>query len=267
MKLTPAFALAAVLGFGSVAQAAVISGTSSAFGESINLVVTPVVGVQATVTSGPLAQVQGLAPAPYNLSNSAIGATVAITTGLTGLTAELGVLNAEAASNVDGTAGPKSATASASIAGLLLSNILSVGAVTSSASVSGDFGALNIAGNATIAGLTVLGAQVTVATAANTVLFNALGLRIVANEQLVTANSITVNALDITFTNFVAGTDILNGSIILAQSQAALFTVAGGTGGGTPPVVAVPEPASLALFGIGMLGLGAVRRRQAARQG
>ena len=62
---------------------------------------------------------------------------------------------------------------------------------------------------------------------ANTVLLNLLGLRVVLNEQIASGDNVTsagimVNAIDVSFTNFLLGTNRLNGNIIVGHSQAAI---------------------------------------------
>ncbi len=100
--------------------------------------------------------------------------------------------------------------------------------------------------------------------AANTTILDLgslVGLKIIANEQIltdvVTGNThtatLTTNALDINFTNFLLGGKILNGQIIVAQSSAS-FTRA------------VPEMSTWAMMIIGLGGLGgSLRSRNRAK--
>ena len=82
--LSVGFSLGTLLTGMPAAEVTVISGSSSAFGESVSLTLTPFVGPDVVVTSGPLPTVSGNAPPPYNLTDSVISASVAnvLTTGV-----------------------------------------------------------------------------------------------------------------------------------------------------------------------------------------
>ena len=99
--------------------------------------------------------------------------------------------------------------------------------------------------------------------APNTVLLSVGGLSIILNEQNqigdgVTGLGIETNAIHIDFNNFLLGTGLVNGDIIVGQSQA-WASVGERTAG------AVPEPATWAmmLLGFGMVGF-AIRRGRTA---
>lgn len=234
------------------AHATVISGSSSAYAESIDLTFTTLFG-STTITSGPLPTASGTAPPPYNVANS----VASLSLGGPAFSITAGILNAAASSTVDGLPGSRTTAASASIANFAVSvlslfPVLSATLISSTAQVSGDFGSLTPSGSASITGLTVLGVPVAVSSAPNTVLFNSLGLEIISNAQTVTADSIAVDALDITFDDVgVGGLASLSGSIILSHSQAEETAIPN----------AVPEPISVAILCMGLLGLGLVRQR------
>jgi hypothetical protein len=104
--------------------------------------------------------------------------------------------------------------------------------------------------------------------APNTVLLDALGLRIVLNEQIVGGNggsmqSLTTNAINIGFDNYLLGGRLLTGNIIVANSFAGIVVDPAVVV--DPPVSGVPEPAVWLqmILGFGLAGL-VVRRRQAA---
>ena len=91
-------------------------------------------------------------------------------------------------------------------------------------------------------------------------LLNLLGLRVVLSEQIASGDNVTsvgimINAIDVSFTNFLLGTNRLNGNIIVGHSQAAIT--------GVPPVAGVPEPATWLqmIAGFSVIGLAARRRR------
>jgi len=147
----------------------------------------------------------------------------------------------------------------ASIFGLTATTIQS----TSTASMSG------LAGSTIIEGLTITGSGLggftfsaagNITPAANTQLspafLLALGVSIILNEQIVSGNSITTNAIHITFNDFLLADGGLKDGDIIVSSTTAAFT-AGQTG-------AVPEPATWAmmLIGFGAMGVSMRRRRQ-----
>lgn len=235
------------------AEATVITGTSRAFGESVNLTITPLIGPVVSVLSGPIPTASGTAPLPYNVTNTLLSANVAglLTTG---------VLTAHATSNVDGMPGIRTASADATVDNLsVLLGLITATEIQSSATVSGDFGAFTAVGTNTLTGLSVNGTPFLFASATpNFVFFTGLGLTVTLNEQILTGNGIdslglAVNAIDISFNNFVSASGILNGNIIISHSEASLT--------GRADEQDVPEPATLLLFASGMIGLMVLKRR------
>ena len=236
----------------SQALATDLSGQSSGFSISSTLVAS-----DFSLLISKVPTVGGSAPAPYSLSNSqnsfsqGTPSQAAMTTGL--------IFDA-AASNVDGTSGSKETSASAYVDGasfVLGTNVIvfSAGVVGSNLWVQGDAGTLNPAGYADFsdASLFVFGTQYDFSTEPdpNTVMYNAGGLEIISNKQSLfggqSSASISITALDITFTNFVENGEVLNGEVQFGSSQAAM--------------TASPEPLGLGALGLFVL----VVRRQIRR--
>jgi uncharacterized repeat protein (TIGR01451 family) len=227
--------------FGSfgIANAGIIS-SSSAFGESVDLELLPPLRNGIEVLSGPLPLVSGSAPPAYIKSNSL--ATVTVSAALLGQILKTDVLTVNAASSVPGST-TTSADATVNkleldVISSLVLNLLSIDAsiIRSSASIGGTCGALTSKGTTTIVGA-VLGGQlgvgktITLNPAPNTVLINALGIRVVLNEQIVTSSAttrnLTVNAIHISFDNTPLNIGLLNGDIIISQSHVQLACVPG----------------------------------------
>jgi hypothetical protein len=247
--------LATVLSLGLSVNvgATVTASTSSAYGEFVDLTVTSYLGVAANVTSGPLPAVSGSAPAPYNLTNSALSASVLpfLSTGL---------LTVNASSNVDSSPGTRNTNADATVNNLsvLMSSFgidLTATTVQSTAAVSGDYGAFNAAGTTTIEGLTLNGvASLLLTPAPNTILLSLPGLRIMLNEQITSGGlpgsfGIGVNAIHVEFDHFLApNLSLVNGDILIAHSQASMGLI--------------PEPETYALMLAGLAVMGAIVRRR-----
>lgn len=248
------------LGLSFNAGATVTASTSSAYGEFVDLTVTPFLGVAATTTSGPFPAVSGSAPAPYNLTDFALSASAP-------LFLSTGLLTANASSDVDSLPGIRNTDADATVNGLslLLSSFgidLTATTVQSTAAVSGDFGTFNAVGTTTLEGLTLNGiASLFVTPAPNTILLGLPGLTITLNEQITSGSlpgsfGIGVNAIHVDFNNFLApNLSLVNGDIFISHSQASMMGV-------------VPEPETYALLlaGLGLMGA-VVRRRSMHKNG
>lgn len=89
------------IGIPSAAHATVTAGSSYAAGEAVNLDFTPIIGVAATITSGPLPTFSAASPGAYGSSNTVLGVNVADVL-------STGVLTAGGVSNVNGGAGSRS---------------------------------------------------------------------------------------------------------------------------------------------------------------
>lgn len=250
------------------------SASSSGYALGVNQTITVPNIANATVTVGPLAATSGTAPPNYNVSNSvaSLNQTATLTTGVGGTSEQLqtGLLS----SNSMGTATGASATATVdrlsvgigttTLATSFLASIFGIEATTiqstSSASISG------LTGSTTIADLMITGSGLggfTFSAAGNstpmpnTVLFMSalLGVSIILNEQIISGNSITTNAIHVAFNNFAVGTGLKSGDIIISQTQAA-FTP------GSPGAVPEPSTWAMMLLGFGAIGVSLRRRRK-----
>lgn len=251
-------------------QATAQTASSSGFALDVNQTVTAPSTATVTVDIGPLAQTSGSAPPNYNVSNSvaSVNQNIALTSGQIVFSEALstGLLT----SNSNGTATGAQATATVDNLslgiGTFLSTLFNISATTiESFSQANTVGGFDASGTTTIEGLVlggsifgglVIDGSLFVNPAPNTVLFSGGGLSIILNEQILSANGITTNAINIGFTNFALGTDLKNGNVIIASTSA--FASPGAAG-------AVPEPATWAmmLIGFGAIGVGMRRRRGA----
>ncbi|MGI4943169.1 MAG: choice-of-anchor P family protein [Janthinobacterium lividum] len=265
--IVPTFAFA-IAAHAAPASAAVINGTSAAFGESVSVTTAPPVGLSITAISGPLPSVSGTAPVAYNNIQSAVSAVV------TGVLST-GLLTVNAFSNVDGLLGSRLTSATATVNSLAVSILsvlgLTADTVQSFAQIVGGPGSLVSTGTTNISNLRLNGIAIaTAAVAPNTVLLNVGGVTVTLNEQVMTGSgtnneSLLVNAIDVQLSNVaqpIVGdifnrSNLLNGSILIGQSSVSTNAVAN-------PAVSVSEPASLALVTGAMLGLGVFRKRRAA---
>lgn len=215
-----------------------ISGNSSSFAFFTNLTAS-----SYSFTNSPTPSASGSAPGPYSHSSD-LGSYAFGTNGNASITTT--TLDATVGSTVDGTAGSKSTTASAYADGVSFEiggNIVVFSAnvvATNALGVSGDFGSLSTNGYADFSGasLTVFGNPYYFSTVpdANTVMYASGGLVITSNLQKVTGDGISsrgisITALDMKFTNFTYGSEVLNGEVMFSHADATM--------------TAAPEPATL----------------------
>jgi hypothetical protein len=274
-------ALAGLLGTTALPARAgiVLSGNSNSYGVSADVTLVPAVGpsVQAIVTPQPVAT--GVAPPPYssNVSLASVDVSAGTIPGGALVSFQSGLLEEVATSNVDGSSGPRTTSASSTI------NALSFGFITtalggsgigitstllmSSSTVTGDYGSLTATGSLTVEhlsitvnGVAVAGfADFTGSIAANTTVDLGaafIGASLILNEQILSGDGIssrdlTVNAVDLRLVSTgVAGLGTLDGQVIIEHSYAA-------------QTAAVPEPSSWCLGIIAAVtGLGYRWRRQ-----
>ena len=211
------------------------SGSSSGFGVFVDLNLIPLIGGGINISLGPIPTVSGTAPPDYNLTSSAVSASVS--SPLTGNILSTGVLVTNSNSNISGDTVSADSTVNniaLYIVELLQLLTLSADSIQSTAEISGQCGSsLTATGATTITNAQVngtLGAGLTIPLnpAPNTVLLNALGIRVILNEQItggdgVNSLSITVNAVHITIENSIlSAIGALSGDIIISQSRAQL---------------------------------------------
>lgn len=240
--------------------------SSSGFALDVNQTVTAPNVATVNVDIGPLAQTSGTAPPNFNNTNTV--ASLNTTVGLTGgpIVFSEALSTGLLSSNSIGTATGASATATVNDLSLsigstaFLSALFNISATTiesfSSASAGGLIGTTTIEGlvlGGSIFGGLIFDGSLFVNPNPNTVLFNSAGLSVILNEQILSGNGITTNAINIGFNNFALGTGLKNGNIILAQTQASFTQGANG---------AVPEPATWAMMLIGFGAVGVAMRRR-----
>lgn len=297
-----------LIGVSQPALGLVTQGSSSAYGISAGTTITdqnPLVGVTANLTLAPTPTASGIAPAPYNVNNSLLSLAATNTSGLGSLgggsiSLSSGVLNVSASSNVDGLPGIRNAQASSSVANFNSSigligttsllntvNFFNVAGMTltSSASVTGDFGSFTTAGSSTIidangagdgfATFNVLGVNfniavdsfgnaapnttLTINSASSALFADAFGtdltgsLTIILNEQIITGDGITsrgieVNALHVIFNN--AGAEFFN-ALGVNIDDSSLINGGYIVGHSQAALQAVPEPSTVCLLALG----------------
>ena len=223
-------ALAATTALPLLGQA---SSSSSAFGESVDLALIPTVGGGIQISSGPVPTASGSAPPAYSDQDTQVSVTLG--SPLTGQILATGLLAVSASSTVPAS---DSVTAQATVDDLDfdLIGLLTLDATTvrSTATVTGPCGgALTATGTTLLEGASAgstLGAGLGIAASPspNFVLLDALGVRVVLNEQIqsgdgTTHRSLTVNAIHITLSNVtLAGIGVVSGDIVIAHSEAQL---------------------------------------------
>lgn len=249
-------------------DAAVLTGQSSGYALQVNAGVSAGI-LSMNLNAGPAPSgVAGSAPAPYDVNQSVLFATVTSSVPLLAsgsVTASL--VNAQAESNIDGLPGTRFVRAETGLeeGGVNISTLPIIGAglsalsvlatLDSSAEISGDHGALSATGSTTIKAISLsiggvpvdLSGYVNVAIAPNTgidlSLLGIAGATLVLNEQIIAPDnsSIVVNAfrLDLDATLLGLGVDA---GIVFGHSQASLTTV-------------VPEPRAALLLSVAALSL------------
>lgn len=243
-----AIAVCLLFGIGSTARALVVTGDADAAGVAIAL--TGVLPISTGLV--PAASVSSPPPGSASQPLFDLSPQPLITSG---------TATVNASTDVDGLPGSRTAAADSTLGDLQLDlslsplvNILTInaGQIFSSASVTGDFGALNATGTSTFGDVFITANNVTFGLdpdyAPNTTVFDQGGILIVANEQILggdgsSLRTLTVNALRISLS--VLG---VSGSILLGQSETALS--------------AVPEPDTAMLLGIGLVALARFGRRR-----
>ena len=229
------FAVLLTLFFAALPAAGQSSGSSSAYGESVNVAVAPLLGTPLSLKSGPVPGVSGSSPAAYDTSYNA--AQAAVSTPVLGQVLGSQVVTVHASGSLPTTSQSfAEATVdnlSLQLAGLLPLLTATAGPIHSSATLTNACAVTPTAvGSASFTNLRLggtLGLGITVPSnlAANTVLLSLLGIQVVANEQIVTTSggttTLTVNALHASVNSLsVMGLGLLTADVVVAQSKASL---------------------------------------------
>lgn len=226
---------------------------SSSFGASVNLVFLATgsgLAVPITFSSGPSPIAAGTAPPAYNVTNSLPNFSA-------GMGLESGSLSVNAASTFPSLLNV-TANATVNNAAVSIDPLISItaGQVQSAARI--DPSLTGIGTTTIVNGAAGSAGPLPSSPAPNTIFLNTNGLKVVLNEQTIggdglTSRDLTVNAIDITFTNvpFSANnsTGVLNGQIILSHSEAHAQGVS----------ATVPEPSSVLLFASALAAMGCWR--------
>ncbi len=313
---------AALTGISHTAQAINTQGSSSAYGASSDLSIVDLntlVGIGVTAPLAPTPTASGTAPPAYNVTNSLAGISINSSSSVLGggsISLSSGALQATASSTVDGGSGIRNAQASSSAdnfnaslsligrTSLLNSASLfnfSTLTISSSASVTGDYGAFTTAGSTSIidangaadgfATFSVFGinydvavnplgqvapnTSLTINSSSNPSFSDSFGtdftgsINIIFNEQVITGDGITsqgiqVNGLRVSVIN--AGSTFFNGlNLKIDDSNLANgeLTVAHSEASLTA-LTPIPEPSTFCLIAAGA-GLFFVRLRASSK--
>lgn len=207
---------------------------SSAFGESVNLSLLPLLGGGIPIASGPLPQVSGNAPPVY--AKTSTQASTNVSSSQTGQVLGSSGITVNASSSFP--ASPQ-AQADATVNNLSLGLgtllpllTLSAGLVHSSAVISGTCGtSLSAVGTVNITGASSggslgLGLSLPTNPSPNTVLLNVAGIKVILNEQELSGNgtttrTLTVNAIHVNARNsLLSALGALSGDIIVSSAHA-----------------------------------------------
>ncbi|MEW4491054.1 PEP-CTERM sorting domain-containing protein [Thalassoglobus sp. JC818] len=308
--LVAAVVSSVAIGSAGVAQAEIIGANSSAYGANVDLGIglslTPLDAI-VSAGVGPIPVASGNAPASYNDAQSlasvnASGGISVFGLGLVDLIDfNTGVLDVNAQSNVDGTLGSKTTTASAtvnnvsllnsSLLGIVLQSVVSLDAtqIQSTATVAGDSGALVASGTTTITGthgvsgnqalLTVLGVEFLLESSpiANTPVLTIdasipglIGMQgsidVILNEQIVTGDmsteaGISVNALALRFNDVGVSIGALGAGLLNGE-----VIISHSEASMQASAQPVPEPGSMALLACGLCSCAGYNIRKRAKR-
>lgn len=232
LSLRASLVAAVVLFAGTAANAALIGNSA---GRSLRANVGLLAG-GVGVNVGPLAHAWGNAPTAYT-SDHTVASVSAFALGVADL--DTGVLDANALSNINGGAFAGFVSADATVDDLDLAIVpgtiiipdlitLTANTISSNVQIGHDgtnfssLGGINIE-NAFLRVAGVGTIAVNANAAPNTVLLDALGIRIVLNEQITTSDALTmsrtINAIHISITGPL---QVVNADVVIAQSVASL---------------------------------------------